>query len=53
MIASVVLSDGAIRRLIEAGRNAIDPYDPELMQPSSIDVRADRYFRVFRNSRYP
>jgi dCTP deaminase len=53
MIASVVLSDGAIRRLIDAGRIAIDPYDPELMQPSSLDVRADRYFRVFRNSRYP
>jgi dCTP deaminase len=49
----VVLSDGAIRRLIEAGRIGIDPYDPALMQPSSLDVRADRYFRVFRNSRYP
>ena len=23
------------------------------MQPSSLDVRVDRYFRVFRNSRYP
>jgi dCTP deaminase len=49
----VVLSDGAIRRLIEAGRIGIDPYDPALMQPSSLDVRADRFFRVFRNSRYP
>ena len=49
----MVLSDGAIRRLIEAGRIGIDPYDPALMQPSSLDVRADRYFRVFRNSRYP
>jgi dCTP deaminase len=53
MIAPVVLSDGAIRRLIEAGRIGIDPFDPALMQPSSLDVRADRYFRVFRNSRYP
>jgi dCTP deaminase len=49
----VVLSDGAIKRLIEAGRVVIDPYDEGLMQPSSLDVRVDRYFRVFRNSRYP
>ncbi len=49
----VVLSDGAIRRLIEAGRIVIEPYDPALMQPSSLDVRVDRLFRVFRNSRYP
>ena len=49
----MVLSDGAIRRLIDAGRIGIDPFDPDLMQPSSLDVRADRYFRVFRNSRYP
>jgi dCTP deaminase len=49
----VVLSDGAIKRLIEAGQVVIDPYDEALMQPSSLDVRVDRYFRVFRNSRYP
>ena len=53
MIAAMVLSDRAIRRLIEAGRIGIDPYDPGLMQPSSLDVRVDRLFRVFRNSRYP
>ncbi len=51
--ASMVLSDRAIRRLIEAGRIGIEPYDPGLMQPSSLDVRVDRLFRVFRNSRYP
>jgi dCTP deaminase len=49
----VVLSDAAIRRAIEAGVIGIDPYEPALMQPSSLDVRVDRYFRVFRNSRYP
>jgi dCTP deaminase len=49
----VVLSDRTIRRLITEGRIGIDPLDPELMQPSSVDVRVDRYFRVFRNSRYP
>lgn len=31
----------------------IDPYDPELLQPSSIDIRLDRYFRVFENHKYP
>ena len=49
----MVLSDRTIRRLLDEGRIGIDPYDPELMQPSSVDVRVDRYFRVFRNSRYP
>jgi dCTP deaminase len=49
----VVLSDRTIRRLIDDGRIGIEPYDPGLMQPSSLDVRVDRYFRVFRNSRYP
>jgi dCTP deaminase len=49
----VVLSDKSIRAQLEAGRIEIDPYDPELLQPSSVDVRVDRYFRVFRNSRYP
>jgi len=49
----VVLSDRTIRRLIAEGHIGIDPFDPDLMQPSSLDVRVDRYFRVFRNSRYP
>ena len=49
----MVLSDRTIRRLLDEGRIGIDPYAPELMQPSSVDVRVDRYFRVFRNSRYP
>jgi dCTP deaminase len=49
----VVLSDGTIRRLLAEGRIRIEPFAPELMQPSSLDVRVDRYFRVFRNSRYP
>src|SRR5438309_2547092 len=49
----MVLSDRTITRLLEQGRIEIDPYDPSLLQPSSLDVRVDRYFRVFRNSRYP
>ena len=49
----MVLSDRTIQRLLAEGRIEIDPYDPDLLQPSSVDVRVDRYFRVFRNSRYP
>jgi dCTP deaminase len=49
----VVLSDRTIARLLEEGRIEIDPYDPSLLQPSSVDVRVDRYFRVFRNNLYP
>ncbi len=52
-IREVVLSDGTIRRLLGEGRIDIDPYDEALVQPSSVDVRVDRFFRVFRNSRYP
>ncbi len=49
----MVLSDRTIRRLIDEGRIGIDPFDEDLVQPSSVDVRVDRFFRVFRNSRYP
>jgi dCTP deaminase len=49
----MVLSDRTIRRLLEEGRIGIEPYDEELLQPSSVDVRADRLFRVFHNARYP
>jgi dCTP deaminase len=38
---------------VDAGRIVIDPFDPALVQPSSIDVRVDRRFRVFNNARYP
>ena len=51
--AAVVLSDRTIRELLGEGRIVVDPYDESLLQPSSVDVRVDRYFRVFRNSRYP
>ncbi|MGZ6299684.1 MAG: dCTP deaminase [Candidatus Limnocylindria bacterium] len=49
----MVLSDGDIRAEIEAGRIVIDPFIPEAVQPSSVDLHLDRRFRVFRNSRYP
>src|SRR5919199_5834285 len=49
----MVLSDRTIARLLDDGRIEIDPYDPALLQPSSVDVRVDRFFRVFHNNRYP
>jgi dCTP deaminase len=49
----MVLSDRTIARLLAEGRIEIDPYEDELLQPSSVDVRVDRYFRVFHNNRYP
>ena len=49
----MVLSNVTIERLIAEGRIGIDPYDVSLLQPSSVDVRVDRYFRVFHNARYP
>jgi dCTP deaminase len=52
-IAPVVLSDATIGRYLAEGRIEIDPYDESLLQPSSVDVRVDRLFRVFHNNRYP
>ncbi len=49
----MLLSDRDLKAAIEDGRLVIDPYDPAMVQPSSIDVRLDRYFRVFENHRYP
>jgi dCTP deaminase len=49
----MILSDVSIRAAIELGRIEVDPFDPAMVQPSSIDVRIDRYFRVFQNHRYP
>jgi dCTP deaminase len=46
-----VLSDGTIRRLVDAGRIVIDPWDPELVQPASVDLRLGNSFRVFHNHR--
>jgi dCTP deaminase len=45
----VILSDRTIREELANGRIVIDPLDPEDIQPSSVDLRLDRFFRVFRN----
>jgi dCTP deaminase len=44
-----VLSDGTIRRLVQEGRIRIDPWDPGMLQPASVDLRLGRSFRVFEN----
>ena len=49
----MLLSDRDIAAQIEAGRVRLDPFDAGLVQPSSIDVRLDRYFRLFDNHKYP
>jgi len=49
----VLLSDRDIRAELDAGRIKLDPFDEAMMQPSSIDIRLDRFFRVFENHRYP
>ena len=49
----MILSDRTIREQVEAGRIVIDPFDPDCVQPSSVDLHVDAEFRVFRNNRYP
>ncbi|WP_166346628.1 dCTP deaminase [Phytoactinopolyspora limicola] len=49
----MLLSDRDIKAAVEKKRVVLEPFDAEMVQPSSIDVRLDRYFRVFENHRYP
>ena len=49
----MLLSDRDIRAELDSGRVGLDPYDPAMIQPSSIDVRLDRFFRLFDNHKYP
>ena len=46
------MSDRDIRASIEAGQIGLDPLEMDLLQPSSIDVRLDRFFRLFDNHKY-
>jgi dCTP deaminase len=48
----VLLSDRDIRAEIQSGRVGLDPFEESMIQPSSVDVRLDRYFRVFENHKY-
>ncbi|MEO7745459.1 MAG: dCTP deaminase [Actinomycetota bacterium] len=49
----MLLSDRDIRAELASGRVALDPLDLAMVQPSSVDVRLDRYFRLFDNHKYP
>jgi dCTP deaminase len=49
----VLLSDREIRHGLHSGRIGLTPLDADMVQPSSIDVRLDRYFRLFDNHKYP
>jgi len=48
----MLLSDRDIAAEIKSGRVKVEPFDPKMIQPSSVDVRLDRFFRVFENHRY-
>jgi len=48
----VLLSDRDIRAELDSGRVGLDPLDPAMVQPASVDVRLDRFFRLFDNHRY-
>ncbi|AWD25455.1 dCTP deaminase [Micrococcus luteus] len=48
----MLLSDRDIRAELDSGRVGLDPLDPTMVQPASVDVRLDRFFRLFDNHRY-
>ena len=48
----MLLSDRDIRAEIAAGRVGCEPFTESMIQPSSVDVRLDKFFRVFENHRY-
>jgi len=50
---AVLLSDRDIRAELKSGRVMLDPLDEDMVQPSSVDVRIDRFFRLFDNHKYP
>jgi len=49
----MILSDHSIREALASGRIEIDPLNEAYIQPSSVDLTIDRYFRVFRNHTMP
>lgn len=48
----MLLSDRDIRARVDIGDIELDPFMPEMIQPASIDVRLDRFFRVFNDRQY-
>jgi len=49
----VILSDVTIRKELASGRIVIDPVNEADVQPSSVDLHIDKFFRVFRNDTTP
>jgi dCTP deaminase len=49
----MILSDRDLKSALESGRLVVEPLGPNAIQPSSIDLRIGRHFRVFANTRYP
>jgi dCTP deaminase len=49
----VLLSDRDISAELDTGRVVLDPEDRGMIQPSSVDVRLDKFFRLFDNHKYP
>ncbi|HPT94431.1 MAG TPA: dCTP deaminase [Microbacteriaceae bacterium] len=49
----MLLSDRDIKKELAAGRIGLEPFTTDMVQPSSVDVRLDRYFRLFDNHKYP
>lgn len=47
----MILSDRSIREEIAAGRIGVEPFDPAMVQPASIDIRLDNKFLVFHNTK--
>ena len=49
----MILSDRDILECIESGEVGIEPFDRADVQPSSVDLHVDRFFRTFHNARHP
>ena len=49
----MLLSDRDIRSCVDSGRVRLEPWDPQMIQPSSVDVHLDRFFRLFNTHKYP
>ena len=49
----MLLSDRDSRSCVDSGRVRLEPWDPQMIQPSSVDVHLDRFFRLFNNHKYP
>lgn len=52
-VVRMLLSDRDIKKELETGRIGLDPLELGMVQPSSVDVRLDTFFRLFDNHKYP